>query len=496
MKIPFAEWRPDLADIANPTNTALNVIPGGSGYKPMPALTAFSNALDARCQGAVSARASDGVVNTFAGDASKLYKLTSSTFADVSKGGGYSTADVETWEFQQFGNNVLATNYTDPVQGWALGSSSAFADHFTSTSKPKARHIGIVRDFSVLGNIDDTTWGTKPNGVWWSAINDSADMDVSQSTLAGRQELPDGGDVQKVVGNVEYGLIFQDYAIRRMTFVGAPLVFDIQVVEKARGTPFPNSVINWGRNTFYLSDEGFFRTDGTSSEPIGNLKVDRTLLEQLQTGSKHRISAAIWPEHKCFTMLFPGEGSSGTPNKLYLYAWDIARWSEVDVDAEQLVRTLTEGYTLDELDAAFGTDIDDSAVYSASFDSRVYQGAEFQLGAFDTSNKLGYFNGASLAPTIDTRETQLSKKGNKTRVRRVRSLVDGSSVTDTLRVAGRNNLDDTLTFDTAVSREASGSFALNKKARYHRFRWQANAGETWDHAVGVDVEKAFESDGR
>src|SRR5260221_3325000 len=97
MFVPFGTFSSDQPLYHSPANgtdgftpTANNVIPfseqtGGIIYIPMPSMAAFTNALNARCQGAFSLFSSSGSVNLFAGTTSKLYQLTvaSTNWADV-----------------------------------------------------------------------------------------------------------------------------------------------------------------------------------------------------------------------------------------------------------------------------------------------------------------------------------------------------------------------------------------------------------------------------
>lgn len=494
MMIPFGKFRPDIADLINPTASAINCIPSGTGYKPFPSLSVFSDALTARARAGFMGRANDGTLTMFAADQTKLYSLAANSFSDISIGGGYTGCpEDESWEFVQFGEYVIAVNINDAVQSFQLGTSSAFGNHITSTAVPKARHAAVIRDFLVLGNTNDVTDGNQPSRVWWSGINDSQDFDASQATQAGYQTLPDGGFVQRITGQVEYGLIFQDTIVRRMTYVGTPLIFTIQPIEKARGTPFPNAVIPWGRHVFYITEEGFMRlTDGSESVPIGMQKVDRWFWNQIDTNYSYRVTGSIWPEHKCVCWLFPGTGNTaGLPNKLLLYAWDLDEFSYADIELEVLFPGLTIGYTLDELDAAFGSDIDDATAYPLSLDSRFYMGGDFRLAGFNSSHKAGFFTGSNLAAQIDTGEKQLFP-GHVGDAYRVRPVIDGSSVTATIKAITRNNTNVAVTAGSAISAESNGSYCPRAKARYHRFRVDTAAGDTWNHAVGMEIEEAYD----
>ena len=50
-------------------------------------------------------------------------------------------------------------------------------------------------------------------------------MDPDAQTQSDSEDRPDAGWVQRIVGGVEYGLVFQQTAVTRMTYPGLPAVF-------------------------------------------------------------------------------------------------------------------------------------------------------------------------------------------------------------------------------------------------------------------------------
>ena len=83
--IPFAEWRPDMPSLSQWAREALNVVPAEESYRPLNGLSGVSNALTARCQGAAWFRGTAGATKMFAGDATKLYLLSGTTWSDVTQ---------------------------------------------------------------------------------------------------------------------------------------------------------------------------------------------------------------------------------------------------------------------------------------------------------------------------------------------------------------------------------------------------------------------------
>ena len=254
--LPVGPYMPDQPDYKNPgSNVCTNLVPltkitGGNGqprvtYGPMPSLSIYSsNTLDGPALGAYAVTDPDGDVFIFAGDGTKLYKLAVgvTTFADASKAGGYTTAADQKWNATLFGTKVIFTNFTDPIQSFELGVSSLFAD--LSESAPKARFVGVVKDFFVTANTNDPTDGAQPQRVWWSAVDDATNFPTPGSVTAAQLQsdyqdlVGDAGWIQGLVGQLgtSDGAIFQERAIVRMNYIGPPAIFDFRAAEGVRGS--------------------------------------------------------------------------------------------------------------------------------------------------------------------------------------------------------------------------------------------------------------------
>jgi hypothetical protein len=484
MYIEFPEYTPDLPDFQNPgTPRVKNVIPAGNSYQPFPAAVVYSNALTARCQGAVSTKDSSGNTVNFAGDATKLYKMTTASYADVSLAGGYTTATDDNWHFTRFNNFLIATNFADNPQKWTLGSSSAFSN---LTTVVKARYCATIGNFLVLGNTFDAIDGNTPHRIRWSALDDPSDFTVSPTTQSDYQDLnATNGWVRQIVSG-EYGVIFQERAISRMTYQGSPVVWDIQPVETGKGTNAPHSVVKVGNLIFYLGINGFYVFDGNQSVAIGVNKIDKTFYDDLDLSYQSRIYGTADFDKQIIYWLYPAAGnSSGRGNKILCFNYSSSatkRWTVIeDIDFELLYTSLSEGYTLDQLDA-FGNM--DTLAYS--LDSRVWTGENFLLSGFNSSHKQINFTGAAMDAVIETSEAQLFP-GNRADVSLVRPMIDGSG-TVTMQIGTRNLLSDSVTWGTASSINSAGDCPVRSNARYHRARVNITGG--FNDAQGIDIVKA------
>ena len=503
VRVPYGGWMPDQPELGNPgANIARNVIPGelDGSYEPARDLVKVStNAIESEALGGVVARDKDNNIFPYVGTTSKLYELRSNAWSDESKAGGYTTGVEDVWEFAVWDRDqkVIATNFADPVQSIDIGggASSDFADLITSTNKPKAKHVDVVRDFLVLGHTDDATDGVKPNRVWWSGIGSVADFDPDAATQSDYSDLATGGWVQRVVGGAEYGVVFQENLIRRMEYQGTPVIFDIPAADRRRGTPIPNSVISFGRNIFYISEEGFFVFNGSSSEPIGNGRVDNEFWRIFDLADKTKVSVSIDLIKKLVCWGFPV--ASAVPNTIFCYKWDGGgSWSEIrDLEFDRVGSGQNQGYTLDGLDVV-STNID---TLTPSLDSDVWKGGKRYSGAFTSDHFLASFDGNTLEAIIQTAERQLTM-GRNTYVSNVRPLVEinparttavGSDQGAALQVAisSRDRVDVNTVTDGPVTVNVTGEASFDNEARYQRFTVRIPAAFEWRNSQGLIAYK-------
>lgn len=495
MLVPFGEWTPDQPDLGTAMADANNVIPAARSYRPWTTTANYSTAIAARCQGATSGSAGDGTVFTFAGDIDSLYRLSGTTWNELSKPGGYTTGAEETWRFVQFGQKVIATNGNDPIQSFSLGATGTFLD--LATAAPKARHMALIDPgFLMVGNlVDSSTGAAYPNRVQWPAIEDPTNWPPAGSSTAvavqsDYQDLPNGGWVQNIIGPIggAAGAVFMERSIYRIQYEGPPTQFGFYEVERARGTPAPNSIANVGPMAFYLGEDGFYGFDGQQSTPIGANKVDKFFFADLNQSYFSRIYAAADPINKIVVWVYPSTASSdGTLDSAIIFNWQVGKWSSADFSGEFLFRGLSQGYFLDDMDT-FGT-LD--AMSQIPLDSRVWLGGRLLLSAFDGSHRLAYFTGSALEATLTSGEFS-GQDHDRVFVSGVRPVVDGG--TPTVAIGYRSTPSGTVTYGSDVAAGADGVSPQRISARYVRAKVKIPAASTWSHAIGI--EPRMKSDGR
>jgi hypothetical protein len=508
---PWPEWLPDQADFGSKGSPLIkNCVPLTAGsYGPMPTAVPLStNTLDARCQGSYSVKAPDGSISIYAGDHTKLYRMTSGslTLADASRttGGAYNTPAGGFWAMTSFGTRIVATNGIDPPQTLLLPADTHFS--LLSAGAPIAKYCAVVKDFLFLGNTTDPVSGAVPYRAWWSSINDAtgwptAGTGPAISVQSDYNELvqTDLGNVTGLVGGFATGadvIIFMERGIYTGNYTGPPLIFSFRVAAGASGTVSPLSIVNSYARTqagniqpvvYYLSGDGFAAFDGSTSFPIGAQKFDRTFYKLVDPAYISRVQGTNDPRTRSILWAFPSIGSGGILNRVLVYNWELSRASLVELDdPAQHIEYLTNsmfgtGYTLDGIDAFGNLD-----TIQPSFDDPFWAGnASAQLSLFHRDHRLNIGGGAAMAPTLETAELQPAP-GRRAWVDLVRPLIDAGVAT--VAVGHRERLQDPVIWEPAVPTNVLGECPQRCTGRYVRFRMAMPAAQEFRHLQGADFQ--------
>lgn len=471
-RVLFGEWMPDQSGLAGTIKEALNVIPQLAGYGPLRTPVNYSGAASEELNNVVAGRnPTNGNTEIFAGSDTKLYKLDSADLSldDVSKAGGYTTLEEQRWRFTQFGNTLIGANGSAKLQGWTLGTSTAWAD--LAADAPTARYLTVVRDFVVSGY----TTSLDSQKVQWSAINNETVWTGTSSNQSDFQVIPDGGAVQGLTGG-EFGLVLMEKSIYRMSYVGTPTIFQFDNISRNLGCFEPGSVVQYQGITYFLSDDGFYACDGTNVVGIGSEKVDRFFFADLDESYSYKMSATVDPIRNLVIWAYPSAGSNGTVDSLLIYNFEVKKWSRAEVSVSFVAQSATPAYTLEALDA-FGT-VD---TITTSFDSRIWTGGKSQFVG-GSGTRIVTFSGSNLTGTIQSGDLETS--GSNSTINMTRPLIDNGSAS--VAVATRNILSEAVTFGAYTAADSEGRAAFRTTGRYHRMSVQPSG--SWTSAIGLEVD--------
>lgn len=473
-RITFGEWMPDQPGISGALTDAKNVVSQAIGYGPLPSAATFSAAAAENLTTLVAGKTPANATKLFAAGATKIYDVSGvGALTNVSKSGGYTpNAFNDRFRFTQFGNVILGTNFSDPIQAYTLGTSTLFAD--LAGSPPICRYITVVRDFVVTAFVS-SGGTTYPGRVQWSGINDETTWASSQITQADYQDIPDGGPIIGIRGG-EFGLILMEKAIHRMSYVGTPFIFQFDNISRGKGCIAAGSIAQTQGFTFFLSDDGFYMCDGQQVIPIGSEKVDRWFFANADESAFDTMSAAVDPVRKLVIWNFK---TTFAQRQLLIYNFKTQKWTYGDADADYISDASTAAVTLEGLDS-ISASID---ALTVSLDSILYMGGKYFLGGTSGAYVVTY-NGQPETGTITTGDIDV---GGRSIVTLARPQIDGGSAS--VAVASRALLSDGLTYGTAVAADSENRVSLRSNGRYHRLK-VTPTGDNWKTAVSIDVDIA------
>jgi hypothetical protein len=474
--LPFGEYKPDVSDYeGQATRNIRNVQPRGDGYGPFPDFAILTQALPAGCRGGFYALKSDSSVAVFAGTSTKLYLADNTDYSwdDVSLGAGtYSALSSDAqWQFAQFGNLVFATQKNAVLQVFDLSSSSAFAN--CGGSPPQAAYISVVGRFLVLSGLL-----SNPFRIHWSGLNATTTW-TSGVNSSDFQDFPDGGIVRGVAGG-EFGTVFQDQAIRRMSYIpGSPLIFQIERIAQDLGLFAPYSIVRAGSLIFFHSAQGFYKiAPGGIPEQIGREKVDRSFFDELdKTELRMFIGASDPRSTRVFWAYKSTSGTTGLYDKIIGYDSALERFFPISMVGEYLLGMSQPGITLENLDT-LSASID---ALAASLDSFAVS-TQPLIAGFNSDHKMGFFSGSALEATLETAEQ--GADGEQIFCSGFRPVTDSPTVYGSLSY--RNLTSETPTSLPEIARNSrTGNCDLRRSTKFTRMKIRIPASTSWTFAAGV-----------
>lgn len=469
----FAEWRPDVVDLdAGYSRIVKNVVPKANSYGPFPSQQTYTTtALAANAYGLTMARTTAASWAVFAGTATKLYKLNSLAWTDVTRtvGGNYGVAATELWRFAQFGTYLYAVNVNDAMQRIDVDAGSNFAA--VAGSPPNARNIAVVGDFVVLSNL-----ASDPYRIQWSAINDPTGWTVG-TNLSDYQTFGDGGRVAGVAGG-EVGYVLQEYAVRRMRFQpGSDYVFTFERVVDGKGCISPYGFCSVAGVVFFLAEDGFYSYSQDGLVPLGASRINKWFQANSDTARVNQVLCVADPVQPIIYWHFYASSSSTTYDLVLIYDWSLDRFTYAETAGQVFAGAATPGVSLDSLSGSIDA-------MTVSFDSRAYLGGRPTMACIGTDKNLAFLSGDNLAATLETAETHVVDPGRRGFINQVYLRTDATNAA--ISVGMRDRVQDAVVYGSTATVEETGWASVRASGRLGRFQMTIPAGSSWSHAQGVD----------
>lgn len=477
-EIPFGEFLPDAPDYKNPGCVrAHNVFPSTGGYGPLRGAGNTSGSTSGVCRGAKLYRRSSGDAVTVGGGSDKLWVDVSGTVTATT---GLSAIGGDSyWQFEQFGIRIFAIAPNNDLKVLDdVDSDTSWAS--VSDAPGQAEVIGRVGNRLVVGCL-----ASNPYAIQWSGENDPITFTASAVNYAGTAEADhDFGKITGIAGR-RYPLLFQEYGLSRISEVGPPTVFQIDRIEEARGAIAPNAIVTVGLWTFFLSDDGFWVTNGAGAQPIGTRRINEFFKADASDTDLFRTHGAVdWEKQSVFWSYYR-VGSTGFDG-LIAYSWAEDRWATGTLALQWLVQGTTDATSLEDLDAIYAT-LEDIPV---SLDSALFLARGRNLSAYlesGSNTELTALDGDTLAATFETGEWQ-AQPGKRAFISEVYPLVENLSENTQAQIITRSTKGGPETISAVGTVNDAGFCPVRADGRYARARILIPAGADWNNAQGAQVK--------
>lgn len=482
----FGEFVPDrpLLQIEQNLAEAINLAPTDAGYKPVPSLASQAAVLDEFCRGAMAIKYYDRTTMTFAGDRTKLYRVTNALATDVSSA-AYALDDGidRHWSFESFGEIVVAVNLKYDVQ--TIGKSDS---NFAALgAAPKARHVAVVglqEAFLMLGDVNDGT--AYPNKVVWCEPGNLTAWTPGVG-LAGEQLFEgNGGPIQALIGG-EFAVVFQEQAVMLMEFTGQPLIFRPRQILGKHGLLGARAATVHNNDIYYVNRTGFHRLgqQGGRPETIGAGRVDNFFknlvdperLDDVQALTNEIDDLVIWN--------FPTrQALADTCDAQLIYSPVANQWGYSRLDLQYLFSAYSDTITADQITSSMDT----GPYANVISDSDIFSDSQRILAGFDSANHLVYASGTPLPASFKTGLVKFHADKFEV-INQFRPLSEGAgevrgimSVRDAPRDVARNLPVQPLSqygfFEVRTARPYP-------RGRYFQFGLEIDNG--WNNLVGVNI---------
>lgn len=471
--IPPGIYRPDAAEgdpaaAANIRNVLMAKGADGIFYRPHPSLgiPAVADALAAAPRGGLKVVTSSGTNKTLMGTAASIYSL-GTDFAWTEEQGSLSLPAGETWGRVQFLGQALWSNSSDGLLAYDIETPSGVN---SVSGAPKFKHLAKVFD-SVLGTQSDGD----PRTFHLSATNSYSEYVKDGARYV---ELTDGDEIMGA-GELSqgYAVVFQRTAIHILTRVNDRTRFTRTQLSNKVGAASAESIVTVNGASYFLSDTGFQAVTPAGLRNIGKDKVNATFVASL-VGDLKGVQGIYDPIFNRILWRFPPKvGSATVSDQILVYDLNLDEFGGLlDEQTTWLLAVGTTGYNADN-----AGDLGNVDTVPYGPDSRFWKGGERRVLALDEDFKAGYFDGPSLAATV---ETSSLVTGTSNLISSLTALTDAEDATVALGVKDR--LADGFTWKDGVAITASGRCPVRGRGKVARARIEVPAGSLWGFVRGVD----------
>jgi hypothetical protein len=450
------------------------VVPSEYGLRGAPKPVSVGvDALASACRGAAYVIIVTGSRRLFAGTATKLYLLSTTTWTDVSRATDYTLGTDERWSFAQYGDATLAAYPGVPVQRSISGAD--FAD---ISGAPLAKIIVSASGFAVAFNT------TTAADEWYcSAYLDETDWTLDVTTQCVKGRLVQGpGQITAAKRLGDDIVAYKQGSMYFGRYQGAPAVWGWTQISGEVGCVGQDAVVDTPGGHIFVGLDNIYICDGSAPRPLATGSIRRWFFREI-SGTYMNRTKLLWDrDNHLVWMYFVGAGATDC-NRCVVYHTLTNRWGVADEECEAVITWITTGITYDG-GTPLVTDFDSGP--AIPYDSLFWMADREIPSIFNPSHVL-----SALAGRCESAMVQTGDMGDD----------EGYTFCDAVRVR-YTQAPETSTV-TGLAKDESGTFSVTQQvqsvqdgvhdmrqsARWHRFRLETT-GDFHLTAIRPSVKQA------
>jgi len=249
------------------------------------------------------------------------------------------TNQLRLWSHDNFGENLLINVRGGGVYQWTEndGLTTRAVALSDISGADKAPTVGLQvlvsetdRHAIVLG-ADPITSGSRtgvvdPMLIAFSDSESAIDWNPTNTNSAGSLRLSSGSQIVGGIKARQEVLIWTDTSIYSMRFIGAPLVFSVNLINEGAGLLGPKAFVNAPSGVFFMSKQGFYFYNGAVQKlPC---TVQEYVFEDLDLSQAYKCHVALNSEFSEVWFFYPSINDDTREISRYaIYNYEENSWS-------------------------------------------------------------------------------------------------------------------------------------------------------------------------
>ena len=457
--IPITGFAPD----ADPTTPGVltqcaNLVPTSRGMRcGASGVATAQGALADPVRGAFLARQLNGTNRFFAATQDAIYEAGATSWADVSKVGGYTGTTTNRRRFCQYGDVTITGDGTaTDSEILQFSATGAFAD---IAGSPKAEIVETVELFVFALNTNANTdgWHCCAKGDYTDWV-ENIDTESASGRLVGSPGAITAG--KRLGGNM---VAYKERAIFIASYIGSPQIWLWQQVAGSAGALSQEAVasitMNGAPAHIVVGPDDIWIFDGSRPVSIANGVLREWFFAQFNQAYRSKVFAVPDEANGRVFIWYPDSTSAGNANACIVYHYHTGKWGRWQ--SGDISWATDWAPTPKDFDSIVGT-FDAQITTFDSFGVPVYYSMP---GYFSTADVFNIIGGGATASSWTTGD--VGTDGSITLLSRIRPRMLIGTPLGTVTNYYRDSLSDSLITDFSVPL-VSGKADMLRSARWHR----------------------------